>query len=198
MKRAFTLVELMLVVLIFTFLFSAALAVLSTSDRSWREGQSKLTEQQEARRAVDTMTRLIRQSNPDWVLNTTHYPVIITSHNRIDFYQPVFTEAGQISTLKKITFKLNPLDPSQLLKKEGTASAVAIANNVESVYFGGGCASCSAFNCSAVANDCPTVKITVQTRKSSGFSLSSEISLRNTNAVLEDEVEVEQPEEGEF
>jgi prepilin-type N-terminal cleavage/methylation domain-containing protein len=197
-KTGFTLIELMLVVLIFTFLFGVTLGVMSTSSRSWREGQNKLSEQQEARKAVDSVARLLRRSNPDWVINGTHYPVTIISNNRIDFYEPVFDEAGEITTLKKITFKLNPVDTSQLLKKQGAHNALVMANNIRSVYFGGGCSGCSAFNCSSVADDCPIVKIDVQAGQGAGFALSSEVTLRNTNIALQEDVEVEQPAEGEF
>jgi prepilin-type N-terminal cleavage/methylation domain-containing protein len=198
MKKGFTLLEMMIVFAIFTFLFAAILTVLSTSDRSWRTGQHKFTEQQQARRAMDIMAKLLRQSNPDWVIEGTHYPVSITSNNRIDFYQPVFNDAGAISSLKKITFKLDPSDVTQLLRKDGTQNAAVIATNVESVNFGGGCAACSAFNCSSVSADCPMVAIDITTKGEAGFVLSSKVALRNTNAVLGDDVEVEQPEAGEF
>lgn len=197
-KKGFSLVELMLVASIFVVLFGATLAVLVNSDRYWRIGQRKLTEQQEARKALDEMARLLRQSNPDWVINGTHYPLTITAGNRIDFYQPVFDGNGEISSLRKITFKLNPDDTSQLLKKEGTLNAAIIANNVTSVNFGGGCAGCAAFNCAALAADCPVVAIDLVTRSEAGFNLSSRITLRNTNITLGAGVEVEQPSEGEF
>lgn len=97
MKKAFTLVELLVVVSIFTFLFGAILTVLTSSNRSWRTGQNRLVEQQEARKAMDSIAKLLRQSNPDWVVEKTnpdhtiikaHYPVTITSDNkRIDFYK---------------------------------------------------------------------------------------------------------------
>lgn len=199
MKRGFSLVEMMIVIFIFTFLFAAILTVLTTSDRSWRTGQDKLIEQQEARKAMDNMARLIRQSNPDWLVNTTHYPVSISSDNkRIDFYQPLFDASGNITTLKKITFKLNPDNPNQLLKKEGTSNPVVIANEIDSINFGGGCTGCATFDCLTVANDCPVVNIDVKTKKSIGFSLVSSLTLRNQNITLSEGVGIEQPQEGEF
>lgn len=198
MRRGFTLVEIMVTIALFTFLFGAILAVLITSDRSWRTGQNRLIAQQEARRAMDNIAVLLRQSNPDWVIGTDHYPVTITSNNRIDFYQPVFNVSGGISNLKKITFKLNPDNSRQLLKKEGTSNTTVIANNIESITFGGGCSVCSSFNCSSVADDCPVVAIEVKTKKNIEFSLSSKITLRNTNIALAEDVAIEQPAEGEF
>lgn len=198
MKRGLTLVEIMVSVAIFTFLFGAILAVLTTSDRSWHTGQNSLIGQQEARKAIDHIAALLRQSNPDWVIGTDHYPVTITSNNRIDFYQPVFNLSGGISNLTKITFKLNPENSHQLLKKEGISNTAIIANNIESIDFGGGCSACSAFNCSSVAADCPIVAIEVKTKKDIEFSLSSKITLRNTNIALSEGVAIEQPSEGEF
>lgn len=198
MNRAFSLIELLVVVLIFTFLFSAILTVMAISDRSWRSGRDKLIEQQEARMAVDQMARLLRQSNPNWSIAGTSYPVTITSNNRIDFYQPVFDAAGAITSLRKITFKLNPSDLTQLLKKVGTQDEVVIANDINSVYFGGGCAGCSDFNCLTVSEDCPVVSMEVRSEKLTEFILSSKITLRNAFVDLPDEVEIEEPEEGEF
>ena len=199
MKRGFTLIELMVVVAIFTILFAATLYILTTQERSWRTGQDKLAVQQEARRAMDAMSRLIRQSNPDWVINILHYPVTITANNRIDFYQPGFDTIGNIITLKKITFKINPGNTAQLLKKEGISAAVVIANNLESVNFGGGCLGCSAFDCSSVATDCPVVTLTIGTRKNNiGFNLTSRISLRNANMAVNAATVVEEPPEGGF
>ena len=207
MRKAFTLIELMIVIFIFTFLFAAILTVLTTQDRSWRTGYDKVTAQQEARKAVDNIARLLRESNPSWDIGGTPYPVTITAGNRIDFYQPIFDAGGAITTLRKVTFKLNPSNIRQLLKKEGVLPEVAVANDVDSVNFGGGCAGCAAFNCADVAMDCPAVTIEIRTRRirqvpwtsqMDQFSLLSQVTLRNTNVALSDDVVIEEPEEGEF
>lgn len=206
MKKGFTLIETIVVVLIFTFLFAAILTVLTASNRSWRTAQNKLMEQQEARKAMDSIVRLLRQSNPDWVINGTHYPVIITEEaKRIDFYTPLFYpeccpnncqpddsvcrdglgnlhNAGDI-ILKKITFKLNPESLRQLLKKEGVASSVVVANDIKDLKFG-------------LAS--PTVTIDITTEKEKAFTLKSQMTLRNQNITLPEGVEIEQPAEGEF
>ncbi len=206
MRKAFTLIELMLVLLIFALLFGTMLTIMTTQDRSWRIGYDKVTAQQEARKAVDEIARLLRQSNPNWVVSGVNYPVAITANNRIDFYQPIFDAGGAITTLRKITFKLNPSNIRQLLKKEGVLPEVAVANDVDSVNFGGGCAGCAAFDCANVAIDCPVVTIEIRTRKlrevpwtsqMDQFSLSSQVTLRNTNVATSDVV-IEEPEAGEF
>lgn len=198
MKKGFTLVEMLFVVVIFSFLFGALLVVMTSSDKSWRTGRDKITEQQEARKAIDNMSWRLRQSNPNWLINGISYPVTITANNRIDFYQPVFDAQGNITTLQKVTFKLNPSDTTQLLKKVGTQNDSVIATEVQSINFSGGCAGCSTFTCPALAADCPVVKIDIQTLEDKGFSLSSKVTLRNTNITLSDDTEVQQPEAGEF
>lgn len=198
MRKGFTLVEMLFVVVIFSFLFGALLVVMTTSDKSWRTGRDKITEQQEARKAMDNMSWLLRQSNPNWVISGTSYPVTITSNNRLDFYQPVFDSEGNITMLQKVTFKLNPSDTSQLLKKVGTQNEAVIATEVQSINFSGGCAGCATFTCASLAADCPVVKIDIQTLEDKGFTLSSKVTLRNTNISLSEATEVQQPESGEF
>lgn len=198
-KNGFTLAELMVVVGIFTGIFAMVLTVLTNSDQSFRLGQDKLAEQQEARKAMDNIAGLLRQSNPAWVINGTSYPVTVSEANtRIDFYRPVFDADGNIASLKKITFKLDPSNNERLLKKEGTADELAVAHNISYLNFGGGCAGCGSFNCTAVAEDCPAVNIDVRTRKRNEFALSSQVSLRNQNVTLSSEVDIEEPQEGEF
>lgn len=197
MRKAFTLIELMIVLLIFALLFGAMLTIMTIQDRSWRASQNKLAEQQEARRAMDEITRLLRQSSPELIINATTYSVNITDNGtRIDFYQ------GNTLPPKKITFKLNPDNLRQLLKKEGSAASVVVANEIDSINFGGGCFGCSALNCSTVANDCPMVEINIITKKRQSvepehqpFNLTSQVTLRNTNLTLPADTEIEQ---GEF
>jgi prepilin-type N-terminal cleavage/methylation domain-containing protein len=197
-KNGITLMETMVVVAIFAVLFSATLTVLINQDATWRLGQDKLTVQQETRQAMNMMSVLLRQTNPDWVINSVHYPVTITGGNRIDFYKPGFDAEGNIATLRKVTFKLNPENTRQLLKKEGLSEAITIADNVESINIGGGCSGCAAFNCSTVSADCPVVSVTMQSRKNVDFTLTSKITLRNAAMAVGDETVVEEPEEGEF
>lgn len=198
-KQGFTLIETMIVVLIFAFLFSGILTVLLNSDRSWSIGRDKLIEQQQLRRAMITMGSLLRQSSALWNIGGVTYGASISGGNRrIDFYNPVFDSIGQISSLKKVTFKPNPENPGQLLKKEGTDGYTVIAADVESISFQGGCAGCATFGCAAVAIDCPIVKIQLRSRRQTTFDLSSQITFRNRNSLLPAGTIVVEPQEGEF
>ena len=197
-KRGFSLVEMLVVFALFSGVLAIALSILSVHDRVWRIGESERIEQQEARRAMSEISSLLRQSNPDWDIGGIHYPVTITAGNRIDFYQPIFDSAGNIVTLRKITFKLNPDNATQLLKKEGTSASTIIAHDVESLSFGGSCAGCLAFNCAAVAPECPTVEVAIQTRRDAGINLTSRVTLRNNDIIPTAPPVIEEPAEGEF
>jgi len=201
----FTLIEALAVSAIFGMVFASVMLISVNSDRSWRSGQSKITSQQQARLAIDTISRFLRSSSPDWTLNGTSYPTIISEQNaRIDFFVPDFDADGNITSLRKVTFKLNPSDPSQLLMKDGVNPQVVVANNIRSVFFGAGCAGCVDFNCSSLTTTCPAVRVTVNTAvqaaqgRNATFSLTSELYLRNNNPPLSPGVTLELPGEGEF
>lgn len=195
----FTLVELMFVVAIFSVLFIAMMSIMTNSDTYWKKGQNKMVEQQEARRIIDNVEFMIRESNPSWTVNSTNYTLSISSnHTRLDFYKPEFDSGDNVTGLSKITFKLNDSNAKELLKKVGTQTAVTVSDKVESITFGAGCSGCTLFNCTSIATDCPIIKIDVQTKQSAYFNLTSKVMLRNQNYTLENDTEVLQPGEGEF
>ncbi|MCM8783002.1 MAG: type II secretion system GspH family protein, partial [Candidatus Omnitrophica bacterium] len=119
MKKGVTLVEVLVVILIFSILFGIIFTFLLQSDRSFSLGRNKLEEQQEVRKILSNMGRLLRRSSPDWIINSTHYPLRISENStRIDFYLPFFifnntTNEIENLTLTKITFKLNPENQTQ-------------------------------------------------------------------------------------
>jgi len=189
-KKAYTLVEVIVVLFIFVMLFSTVISFIIASDKSWRSGQNRLIEQREARRGVDAMVRVLRQTNPAWgiTLNT----------NKLLFYRPVFDVNGQIIEMHWVIFKTDPSDSSRLIKAEEGQPVVTLAEEVESLTFTGGCAGCSAYNCTSLAADCPVVTITLTTRKNASFSLQTKVMLRNSTVSLPEDVQIAVPPEGEF
>lgn len=61
--RAFTLVELMVVILIFSIIAAAVFGVLSMGRKAWHNGTTQVELQQETRRAMDRMVKELRQSS---------------------------------------------------------------------------------------------------------------------------------------
>jgi prepilin-type N-terminal cleavage/methylation domain-containing protein len=184
-KKAFTLSELMVVVLIFTFLFSAILVIMVSSQHSWRIGQEKAGEQQEARRVADDIVRLLRQSKPEWV---TIEPSGFPNRDKILFYQPVIDEGtGAVDPGDWFIYKPDPADARRLLKKKETGEWMAVAQQIESIRFNGGdCAGCNCdfsnsacSTCLSVTADCPLVRLQVESKTGGGFTLSTTVQLRN-------------------
>jgi prepilin-type N-terminal cleavage/methylation domain-containing protein len=201
MKKGFTLIEMMVVLMIFIFLLAAILGVLTLSDRSWQIGQRKLTTQQEARKVMDNIAGLLRQTNSDWIIGGNHYALSISGigNNRIDFYQPIFNSDGIITNLPKVTFKLDPANPRRLLRNIGsTVNPSIISEEIQSITFGGGCPGClPPYVCTSVAVDCPIVQIQITTsNRDQWFTLSSQVMLRNRNITATGTIE--EPEEGAF
>jgi prepilin-type N-terminal cleavage/methylation domain-containing protein len=192
MKRGFTLVEVIVVVGIFVFLFGGILTVMTVSDRSWRTGQNKLIEQQEARKSMDSIGRFLRQSNPDWGV------LIYNGNTSIMFYRPIFDTDGAITAINWVIFKPDPADTTKLIMKEEGGSWNAVAQDIKSITFGGGCPGCATVSCASVASDCPIVSVEIKTKKEKEFTLISQIALRNQTVTLPGGVEIEAPPEGEF
>ncbi len=189
-----TLVEVMVVIGIFLILFSTLATILLRSERTWQTGQNKLIEVQQARRLTDKLVGTIRESNPDWVVAGVHYPVTISNGNtRIDYYEPVFNSTGSVVSLKKVTFKVDPADSTRILMKEGTSPESIVATAVDSININCGCSGCT-----AVDSSCPRVSVNVVTRKNAPFNWTSQVTLRNTNMAVDDDVTVEEPAAGEF
>lgn len=176
--KGFTLVEVLVVTGIVAVLFGSILTFLTTSDRSWSIGQDKLTEQQHARIAIDEIIRLLRCSSPSW--NST-YGVTISGTTQISFYVPGFGGADNrtITELRKIYFRLNPDNATQLLKKDGIAAERVVAQYLSGINF-----SCACAGCTAVNNSCPFVNVNLTTQKQSAYNLQSKITLRNINSTL--------------
>lgn len=198
-RSGITFIELVIVIGLFSVMLSVMMGLMYNSDVFFTKGQDKITEQFEARKVLDLISREMRSSAPDWVINSTHYPFSVSENNtRMDFYVPIFDADNQVTGLRKITYKLDPEDPARLLMKEGTLPEKAVSGRIDYVNFGAGCAGCASFDCASPADDCPIVRLEVRTVKDNQFDLVTKIALRNINTTVSDEAEIEAPGEGEF
>jgi len=214
--KALTLIEVLISAGIMALIFGAIIGFLIMSDSSWQIGRDKLYEQQQARIAIDDIASSLQLSSPRWQDSSgNNYTASLTGSTRIDFYLPRFYpsccpdncassglcidsqnvthEPEDIQGLVKVTYRLNPSDPTQLVKKEGTASETAVAHQINSVSFSCGCSGCS-----SIDESCPFVDVSVTTEIQDPYTLSSTIALRNVNITVSDAVEIEEPEEGGF
>jgi|GEM_PF-1726418 len=212
--KGVTLVELIVAAAILSILVASIFAFFISMDKSWQAGQHQLSEQRQARMAISDIANSLRRAQID-----DEYQVSISDANkRIDFYVPNFYSdccpkcgggscaaqcegsggechtRGEIKRLSKVTYKLNPDNPSQLLKKEGVNPEKVIANNISAISFTCGCE-----NCIEVNEDCPRIDIGIVTQVRSLYHLNSKITLRNINVTLpDDRLSDEEPDEGEF
>jgi len=213
--KAFTFIEVLVSLGIIALIMGAVLSFLITSDKSWRIGKDKLYEQQQARIAIDNITRSLQSSSPRWQdANGTNYTVTLAT-SRIDFYLPVFYPSccpdgcanqslcqdaqsqlhtpEDIQKLAKVTYKLNPDDPTQLLRKEGTAANAIVAHQMGNLSFNCGCSGCSGVN-----DSCPFVDVSLTIQDQTQHTVQSMVALRNRNISLSGTITVEEPGEGEF
>ncbi len=198
MRRGYGLTELIVAAAIICSVLAVAFAGLLGSNRSWRTGRNKLVCRQEARKIIDNVARTLRGSSPGWSLGGSTYGISISeSGRRIDFYVPQM-EDGEIATLTKVTYKMDSEHPRRLLFKRGLEAAVVVSDFVESINFGGGCSGCSSYTCTAVAHNCPSVKVDLTVSDNEEFSISAQVAVRNYEQSLSSEVVVEAPEAGEF
>lgn len=197
--RGMTMIELLIVVGLFSALFSVMIGLLYNSDTFFTKGQNKIAEQCEARRIIDLVSRDLRSASPNWDADSTQFALAVSeNYTRLDYYAPVFDSDNELSGLRKITIKRDPLDEGRLLMKSGTSSEAVVSENFDYVRFGCGCSGCASFNCTSLADDCPVVQVEVRTNIGDVFDLSTKVALRNTNSTVSNETEVDAPEEGEF
>lgn len=220
--RAFTLVEVMVVAGILSFIMGATMMILLSSNRAWHTGQERMTEQRQARAALDTIANFLRRSNPAWTAACTASSS--EENTRIDFYVPyfysdccpnqcsdngecqdtdgVYHSRGDIAGLSKVTFKLlgQTGKPGRyemwMNEGEGITNVRRVASDIVSLGFTAGCSGSTAG--SAVSADCSYVDVSVATEVKSRFTLQSKIAMRNQNITVAADIPVQEPEEGEF
>jgi prepilin-type N-terminal cleavage/methylation domain-containing protein len=185
--KGYTLMEVMVVTGLVGVLFSVLLGILINSDTFWNKGQNKVSAQQEARIAMDSIVKDLRESN-------TYWGVTITASQAV-FYKPDFDANGYFIGTHWVGYKLNPSNSRQLLRKqEGDPDYTPIANNIENLSFACSTDGCVTFNNNTCPANCPRVRVSVTTRTDSNFTLISDVVLRNQIAATAGEP----LEEGEF
>lgn|GEM_PF-773379 len=195
-RAGFTLVELMVAAALFSALFAVMMSVMQNSDTYYTKGKDKIAVQTEARRIVDTLAMEMRSGSSAWYWNGTWYNLTISGENntRLDYYIPVFDEANNITTLQRVSYKIDPANSHRLLKRVGIDGVVqTVSESVRAIDFSVGCANCTSFSCTAFANatpDCPVVRYNVTVAASAidpaakNITLEGKIFLQNQNSTL--------------
>lgn len=128
----FTLVEIMIVVVIFTLLIGTIFTVLATGKTSFQIGNVRIELQQDLRRGMDWITEELRQSGSSTISGV---PANGSWYDTITFRIPVGVSGGNIVwETDEIQYLLGGLNNRQLLRKVDSDEKV-LANNIISLEF---------------------------------------------------------------
>lgn len=173
----FTLVEVMIVLAIFSIVGGAIFATLAIGRTSWQSGNVQVEVQQESRRGINRMVKELRQSGSATIVGV---PADGEYHNSIAFQMPedidgdgdVVDANGNIEWGSQITYSMGGLDGKQLLRSKGGQVEV-LANNITNFQF------------RRQATTPSIIEITLQSQKTTiqgqliGTTLSTQVRLRN-------------------
>ena len=171
-KKGFSLIEITVVIFLFSIVLAALFSVLATARVSSGSGGSNVTVQQEARKGLNAMVKELRQAS---LVTISGVPADGIDYNSITFNIPTAITASGTTWSSNIQYVKGGLENSQLIRVQDGNQRV-IANNISSLLF----------NRNTSAPDVLNVAISVQKNTFPGFSaiqstisLNSEVKIRN-------------------
>ena len=175
--KGLTLVELMIVLLIFSIILGAIFAIMNVSRTSWQTGNVQVEMQQETRKGMDRMLSELRQSGQTVI---TGVPANGASYSSVTFQIPedsdsdgdVTDGSGNIEWSAQITYSLGGLDGEQLLRASGGSSTV-LANKITSLQFSRAAGTPNILEISLQAQKNTAQGTTIQS------TVNSQVNLRN-------------------
>jgi type II secretory pathway pseudopilin PulG len=198
-NKGVTLVETIIVAVLFVFIFGVMAAIWFQSDVTWRVGRAEQEMQQEARKAIDRISTDLRESNLNWHTDTIDCCLNIwATGDAMSFYEPTFNATGDITYLTQVKYYIGGPSNNRLLRRTGAVDKV-VAVNINNVanqkpffdfttseYPNPPNASCGCSRGDVCCNDtncAVNVKIPI-IKNPYTFNLSSVVSLRNREADL--------------
>lgn len=170
--KGLTLIEIIIVVALFSILLAAVFTALATARTSWKSGGSQLSVQQEARRGLGSMVRELRQARLSTIAGV---PANGTAYASITFQIPQTISESSTTWSTNIQYSLGGLNSSQLIRTQDGNQRV-LANNISGLSF------------SRAASKPETMNISITSQKNTfpGFSIiksnitfNSEVTVRN-------------------
>ncbi|MEK6732521.1 MAG: prepilin-type N-terminal cleavage/methylation domain-containing protein [Candidatus Omnitrophota bacterium] len=171
-NKGFTLIEIMVVVFLFSIIFAAIFSVLGTGRNSMSVGESQIGVQQACRNGLDAMMKELRQADVSTIIGV---PANGVNYNSITFQIPTTVGAAGITWSSNIQYALGGLNGTQLIRTQSGSQKV-LANNIAAVSFNRLAASQTVLNISITAqkNTFPGF-----TARQSNVTLTSQVKLRN-------------------
>lgn len=171
-NKGLTLIEIIIVIFLFSIILTAIFSAMATAKTSWTSGGSRLSVQQEARRGLNTMTRELRQGRLSMI---TGVPADGANYPSITFQIPDTVTASGTTWSNNIQYSIGGLNNEQLLRTQDGNQRV-LANNLSALTF----------NRSSLEPDVIDISISVQQNTFPGFTgiqsditLNSEVKVRN-------------------
>ncbi len=171
-KAGFTLLEILVVIFLFSIISAAIFSVLATGRNSLSAGESQIGVQQACRNGLDSMIKELRQAS---VSTITGVPADGTNYNSITLQIPTAIGAAGITWSSSIQYALGGLNGAQLLRTQSGSQRV-LANNISALSFNRSAANPNVINISITAqkNTFPGF-----TARQSTINLVSQVKLRN-------------------
>jgi Tfp pilus assembly protein PilW len=130
-RGGFSFAELIVVVLISTFLIGGIYTILGAGKNSWEINRDRLEVQQELRKGLDWMRRDLRQAG---VSTVTSVPANGTWYTSITFQTPSGVSAGTATWNAAVTYARGGTDGNRLLRTVGGTPRI-IALNFTALQF---------------------------------------------------------------
>jgi prepilin-type N-terminal cleavage/methylation domain-containing protein len=169
-ESGMSLVEVMVTVVIFSFVLGAIYTVLNTGEAAWETNKTRIELQQETRKAMDWMINDLRQAGNSSIVDVPADG--LTTHHQITFKTPSTVTNGTIQwNASSIVFALNG---TNLRRTLGAGTPKIIAQNISSVTF------------RRQATSSNIVEITITSQKTSAkglvvqYPFSFNVRIRNT------------------
>jgi len=132
-RKGFTLVESIVMVLIFTILFGACVVVLSSGTDNWQANKTKLEINEELRKAMNRITEDLVQAGASTMDSTV--PANGNSYNSATFNLATGISGGNITwSTNTVTYARGGTNSMQILRTSGTDSTV-ISSDISTLTF---------------------------------------------------------------
>ncbi len=170
-SQAFTLVETMMTVLIFSFVLASLYTVLAAGQSSWETNKTRIEMQQQVRNAMDWMINDLRQSGGSSIADV---PANGTWYNQITFKTPSGVSGGSISwNASTIRFILGGTGGNQLQRIDASGTRV-IAQNIQTIQFRRQSSSSNILEVNITAQEISVKGLTMQ------YPFNFKVQIRNT------------------
>lgn len=175
MKKGFTIVEILVVTLIMSFIVAGIFGVLNIGNVTWSTDMGLLELQQQARLAMNGIVSEIRQASPN--------DISIPASSRIEFRIPTDITTVPVTFSQEIVYYL---DNDRIIREHPAGDTKVLAQNISNLAF----CCVNGSNCTSDCSSSKILRVQIKSSKVSGTRLvefppiagtflTTEVKLRN-------------------